>query len=133
MARVTVWLFIESSDMDANQMSAAIGVPADKTWRKGDARGRTGKVYGTDSWTLESRSDVNENPVAVGESIQKCLDSILNRIQGHTDSFRAIASGRTCGIYVGVSTNAAPAVEFTAETIRKMSTLGVGIELDLML
>jgi Domain of unknown function (DUF4279) len=133
MARVTVWLFIESPDLDVDQMSARIGLPADKSWQKGDLRGKTGKVYETNSWSLESQLEVAENPLTVGENVRACLNDVLGRVRDHADRFKAVASGRTAGLYLGISADEAPAVEIKAETIRGISNLGVDLEIDLML
>lgn len=51
-----MWLFLESESLTPDEMSQRIGLPYDKTWHKGEARGKTGKVLSTNSWKLESRS-----------------------------------------------------------------------------
>jgi uncharacterized protein DUF4279 len=133
MARVTVWLFIESTDLDADQMSTRIGVPPDKSWRKGDPRGKTGKVFGLHSWKLESRVEVDEDPLAIGATVQTCLRDVLGRIIDHADRFRILALGqKSAGLYIGISAKEAPALDLKAETIGIISTLGVDLELDLM-
>lgn len=134
MARVTVWLFIESTDLDVDQMSSRIGLPADKSWRKGDPRGKTGKVFDINAWKLESRLEVDENPLVIGETVQTCLRDVLGRIGDHADRFRTLALGqKSAGIYIGISADEAPALEFKSETVRAIATLGVDLELDLML
>jgi hypothetical protein len=133
MARVTVWLFIESADLDAAEMSSRIGIASDKSWRKGDPRGKTGKNFDTNSWKLESWSEVDENPIAIGEKVNACLAEVLGRVGSHAERFRTVASGQNAGIYVGISANEAPALDLKAETISAISTLGVDLEVDLML
>ncbi|HUJ41564.1 MAG TPA: DUF4279 domain-containing protein [Candidatus Acidoferrales bacterium] len=133
MATITVWLFLESETLTADQMSERIGIPFDRSWRKGEARGRTGKVFSTNSWKLESQSDVDENPIKVGEKVEVCLDDVLGRIGDYTDRFRALTSDQKSGLYIGISANEAPALGLKAETISKIGALGVDLEIDLML
>src|SRR5688572_3218557 len=45
MAKLNTWLFIESEDESVDSMSRFIGVECNSWWKKGDPRGRTGKVY----------------------------------------------------------------------------------------
>jgi hypothetical protein len=133
MARVTVWLFIESTNLDVDQMSTRIGLPEDKSWRKGDPRGKTVKVFDVNSWKLESRVEVDENPLKIGETVQTCLRDVLGRIRDHADRFRTLAlCQKSAGLYIGISANEIPALDFKAETIGIISTLGVDLELDLM-
>ena len=133
MARITVWLFIESADLTAEEISARIGLPPDASWKVGDPRGKTGKAYETNSWSLESQLEVDENPLTVGEKVRVCLDDVLGRIRDHADRFKTVASGRTAGLYLGITADEAPALNFKAETINVISALGVDLELDLML
>lgn len=133
MARVTVWLFIESTDLDVDQMSTKIGLPADKSWRKGDPSGKTGRVFDLNSWKLESRVEVDEDPLAIAETVQTCLRDVLDRIRDHAERFRILALGqKSAGLYIGISANEAPELDLKAETIGIISTLGVDLELDLM-
>ena len=132
MATITVWLFIESADLTAEEISLRIGLRPDASWKIGDTRGKTGKVYETNSWSLESQMESDENPLTVGENVRVCLSKILSRIQNHADQFKAVASGRTAGLYIGISADEAPALELRSETIREIGTLGVDLQLDLM-
>ena len=133
MATITVWLFIESENLTVEQMSERIGLDCDQSWRRGEARGRTGKVFSTNCWKMESLAEVEENPIEVGESVRVCLGNVLGRIKGHADHFRALASDQKAGLYIGVSANAAPALEFRADAIKAVSMLGVDLEIDLIL
>jgi hypothetical protein len=133
MARVTVWLFIESTDLDVDQMSTRIGLPADKFWRKGDPRGKTGKVLDLNSWKLESRVEVKEDPLVISETVKTCLCDVLGRIRDHADRFRILALGqKSAGLYIGISADEVPSLGLNAEMIGTISTLGVDLELDLM-
>jgi hypothetical protein len=90
-------------------------------------------VFATNSWKMEARSEVDENPIKVGDSVNACLGNLLERIRGHADRFRTLASDQTAGLYIGVSASSAPALEFKADTIKALSALGVDLEVDLML
>jgi uncharacterized protein DUF4279 len=133
MANIRVWLFIESENLSVTQMSQRIGVSCDQSWIKGEPRGRTAKVFSTNSWKMEAYSEVEENPIKVGDMVVACLHEVLGRINGHVEHFRSLASDQKSGLYIGVSANSAPALEFKAETIKAISALGVDLELDLVL
>jgi len=133
MATITVWLFVESEKLTVDQMSEQIGLACDQSWHKGAARGRTGKVFSTNSWKMEARSEAEDNPIKVGECVSACLGDLLGRIKDHTDRFRALASEQESGLYIGVSASAAPALELKADMIKAVSALGVDLELDLVL
>jgi len=132
MATITVWLFIESERLSADQMSKQIGIRCDKSWNKGETRGKTGKVFSTNSWKLEGRVEVDEDALIIGNKVHACLADVLARIKSHTDSFRTVALGQTAGLYIGIRADAAPALEIKAETIRTIASLGVDLEIDLM-
>jgi uncharacterized protein DUF4279 len=132
MARVTVWLFVECDDLTVEEIADQIGLTPDKSWRIGDPRGKTGKTYQTNSWCLESISEVEENPLTVGERLQQSLDKVLRRIKSSGERFRSLASKRTAGIYVGIFADENPAVRLKGATISAIAALGVDFELDLM-
>jgi hypothetical protein len=133
MARITIWLFIECADLAVEEISAQIGLNPDKSRRIGDLRGKTGKRYEINSWTLQSVVEVEENPLTIGERVQQSLDEVLRRVKGSAERFRALASGRTAGIYVGISANENPVLELKAATISAVAALGVDLEIDLMI
>ena len=133
MARITVWLFIEAADLTSEEISARIGLPPDASWRIGDLRGRTGKVYETNSWSLRSAMEVNENPLVVGESVRACLNGVLRRVRDNADRFKSAASGQIAGLYIGITAVEPPALELKADEISTISALGVDVEIDLML
>jgi hypothetical protein len=132
MARVTVWLFVECDDLTVEEIADQIGLTPDKSWRIGDPRGKTGKTYQTNSWCLESISEVEENPLTVGERLQQSLDKVLRRIKSSGERFRNLASKRTAGIYVGIFADENPAIRLKGATISAIAALGVDFELDLM-
>jgi Domain of unknown function (DUF4279) len=133
MASITVWLFVESKSLTPDQMAEQIGLPFDKSWRIGEARGGTGKVFSTNSWKIESRLELDENPIMLGLKIQSCLDEVLGRARDHADRFRGLALSQESGLYIGISANEAPALNLKAEAISAISRLGVDLEIDLML
>lgn len=126
-------IFLGSLVKAAEEISAQIGLLPDASWKIGDLRGKTGKAYERNSWKLESQLEVDENPLAVGEKVRTCLDDVLRRTRDHADRFKTVASGRTAGLYLRISANDAPALETKADTITAISTLGVDLEIDLML
>jgi acetylornithine/succinyldiaminopimelate/putrescine aminotransferase len=133
MAKIIVRLFVEATDLTVEEMTDQVGLSCNKSWRKGDRRGKTGKTFPTNSWALESRSEVpEEEPLTVAEVMRERLNDILQRIHNHADRFRLIASGRTSGLLIGITAEAIPPLAISAATIRKISRLGVDLEIDLV-
>lgn len=133
MARITIWLFIESPDLTVEEMTQRIGLPPDKSRRVGDPRGKTGKRFETNSWTLESQFEMEEeDPLIVGDKMQSCLATMLERIADHANQFSALASGRTAGIFIGITANEIPPLELKADMLKALAKLGVDVEIDLM-
>lgn len=133
MAKVTTWLFIESEDLSVDGMSQMIGVKCDRSWRKGDPRGRTGKHYTTKSWKLESVAEVEESSEVILNQLTASLRDILNRMRGHEQGFHSAASHGISGLMVGIQAESPPAILFDADIIKGISALGVDLELDLVL
>lgn len=133
LARILVWLYMESQDFTVEWMCENIGVPCDVSWRKGDQRGRTSKVFMTNSWKLESSVEVGEFCDEVPEQVNKSLNEVLDRMSGHEDRFRSVASLGESGILIGITASYVPAIILNASTLSRISALGVDVEIDLIL
>lgn len=133
MARITIWLFIESPDLTVEEMTRRVGLPPDKSRRVGDPRGKTGKRFETNSWTLESQLEIEEeNPLIIGDKMQSCLTNMLERIAAHEHQFSTLAVGRTAGVFIGITANEIPPLELKSDTLKALARLGVDVEIDLM-
>jgi hypothetical protein len=80
-----------------DEMSTRIGVASDKAWKKGDTRGKSEKIFDTNSWRLQSRSEVRENPLAICETVNSCLNDIFGRVTIAQIAFEPWLLGRNRG------------------------------------
>lgn len=133
MAKLNTWLFIESEDESVDSMSRLIGVECNSSWKKGDPRGRTGKVYKTNAWKLGSTVEVSENPDEVISQLKRSLTDILDRIEGHEAEFCSLAMRGTSGMLVGITAESPPAIILDAATLKRLSSLRINLEIDLVL
>jgi Domain of unknown function (DUF4279) len=133
MARVTVWIFVESTKMTVQEMSDRIGLRPDKSWKIGDRRGKAANTYNTNSWSLESAVETGDDQSLVSEQVSKSLAQQTARLRNHAAAFRSVANGNTAGIYLGISATEAPALEFSASVLTALSELRVDMEIDLMI
>lgn len=132
MAGVTVWLFIESAQITVESMCQAIGVLCDRSWNKGDPRGRTGKVFTTNAWSLGSTVTVDERPDEVLRQVKESLNDVLTRMVGHELLFRAAAAQGISGLLLGITAESAPAIVLDAAVLAGIASLGVDLEIDLI-
>ena len=111
MAKVAAWLFIESEKYKTDDMSQSIGIECDRSWSKGDSRGKTGKKYSTSSWQLGSTTDIVEDSEKILHQIKSALFDIINRMIGYEDRFRSVAEGKVSGLSVGITSENIPAIK----------------------
>lgn len=130
MADISVALFIESESHDVDQMNAAIGVHSEKSWRKGDLRGRTGKVYSTDSWLQASKCVVADEIDEIDRAARKTVLSVVSRLQGHEDRFREVAAWGKAGLRVSLVSRLLPPLLIEARALELIGKLGVELEVD---
>lgn len=129
-ATVTAWLFIESQTQSVEEMSGLIGVPCDKSWRKGDRHSRTGKLFPINSWKIESTATIPDEADSLMEAINECINDLLRRIQPHREAFKRTGTGETAGMFLGVRAETSPPLVFEAELIKSLADLGVTFEID---
>src|SRR5688572_3696914 len=132
VARVFACLFIESRSTSTDAIAQMIGVPADRSWSIGDPRGKTGKSYATNSWSLISETEVSDESVA-RKVIKARIADILERIRGHEAMFRSTATGEVSGLLLGITANSVPAIILEASQVAGIATLGVDLEIDILL
>jgi hypothetical protein len=132
MAHVTAYLFIESEAITAEDLSTKIGVRCDRSWKKGDPRGRTGKVYVTNGWKVMESASVSDQPDEIGRALGEALRTLLLRMRDHASAFASAATVGTSGLLIGVRAPAAPPIVIDADAILMLANLGVPVEIDLI-
>ncbi|HBY64201.1 MAG TPA: hypothetical protein DEH78_30635 [Solibacterales bacterium] len=114
-------------------MCEAIGVVCDASWNKGDARGRTGKAFTTNAWKLGSTVEVGDDSEELLSQVKRSLADIVNRMSGHEQRFRSMSSGETSGLLLGIIATAPPAIILDAVLLAGIHSLGVDLEIDIVL
>lgn len=130
MAEISVSLFIESEDHTVEQMDTAIGVISEKSWRKGDARGRTGKVYSTHSWQVNRKCRVTDEIDEIEKATKDTLREVLNRMQGYEDHFRTVAKWGKSALRIYLVSPLIPPFIVDAAIIASIASLGVELEVE---
>lgn len=133
MAIITISLFIESEDQTVELLASKIGVPASAGWTKGDSRGKTGKVYTTNSWKQVERVVTSDDPDQFVATLQRAIATVLERVVGHEREFRQVASSSTSGLVIGISSKQVPPLILNAELLERVAVLGIDCEVDLTL
>jgi hypothetical protein len=133
MARVTIWLFVESAATSAEELSRIIGLPCDVSRRKDEPlAGRPGLTSKKNLWRIETRREIPEDPQEVCRQISEALWEVLNRIRGHEEGFAAAAELGVSGVMVGVLAESAPSIELDAALLKAVAVLNVDLEVDLV-
>ncbi|MEO6805322.1 MAG: DUF4279 domain-containing protein [Edaphobacter sp.] len=130
MAEISVALFIESETHSLEDLIAMIGVECNKSWRKGDARGRTDKVYATDSWAMAAKLRVPENIDEIETGIKDAVKEVLVRMRGREDQFRRAIAWGVSGLRISIVSPLLPPCILEAEALNTISKLGVGLEIE---
>jgi hypothetical protein len=134
VARISAKIFIESDSQSLEEMELSIGVASQGGWRKGDARGATGKVYATSSWQVESTSYADdENGDHQSEVLSRVTAEVLGWVAGHEASFRQCVDGATAGILFSVSAEMIPPLIFSPEHVAAIAHLRISLEVDIVL
>jgi hypothetical protein len=133
MARVTIWLFVESAAISAEELSRIIGLPCDVSRQKGEPlTGRPGLTSKTNLWRIEARREIPEDPQEVCRQIGEALRDVLNRIRGHEEGLAAAGKLGASGVMIGVLAEGAPPIEIDAALLRDLAALNVDLQLDLV-
>jgi hypothetical protein len=133
MARVTIWLFVESAATSAEELSRIIGLPCDVSRQKGEPlTGRPGLTSKTNLWRLEARREIPDDPHEVRRQISETLREVLERIRGHEEGFVAAAELGDSGVMIGVLAERTPPIELDAALLMALAALNVDLQVDLI-
>jgi Domain of unknown function (DUF4279) len=128
MAVITVRLFVESDIHSTEEMSSLIGVISNGGWRKGDLRGRTGRVYTSHSWKLTSRITVAEDIDEIEKMTEGAIVEILSKLDGRESQFADLARANISGFSVYLTSELLPPFICSADLLSRISKLGVDLE-----
>lgn len=123
MGKTFVSMRLTSDEKSPEQIFAALGVPADKSWRKGDRRENTILIEKENGYEFRSNEP---GEMAIEE--QTC--ALLCRLDPIAEKIRTLRCDHvqlTCVVY----SLAVPSVHFSASLIEKISRLGASIDIDL--
>jgi hypothetical protein len=131
MADISATLFVESTTHSFEEMLSTIGVPSNSGWRKGDPRGRTGKVFITDSWAITARQKIEEDVNRIEKAIQSVTEQVLFKIRGHEKQFSEIAGYGISGLRISIVSKLLPPCILPAHLLHEISRLGVELEVEI--
>jgi hypothetical protein len=128
MATITVALFVESDVCSTEEMSSLIGVPCDAGWRKGDLRGKTGKVYPTHAWKLTTRISAPEDVDEIERATEVAIVEVLSKMDGHESRFADLARASISGFAVYLTSELMPPFICRSEVLNRINRLGADLE-----
>ena len=125
MQKTHVSLRLTSDNKSPEQLFAELGVPAEKSWRKGDRREKTALIEQENGY--EFRADPLE-----GMSFEDQADVLLRRLDPIAEKIRGLGCDHvqlTCVVYA----SRVPAIHFSRSALEKMSRFGASLDVDLYL
>jgi hypothetical protein len=110
---------------------SVIAVPSNCGWRKGTARGKTGKVFVTDSWAINAKRNIPEDIDQIEEANHSAIEELLIKIRGHESRFREMARYGVAGLRISIVSELLPPCILSADILRQISVLGVDLEVEI--
>ena len=124
--KTIVRLKIVSSNLTPKEISAAIGLRCNKSWRPGDRRGRTIIRETTNGWILNSG-------LTEASSLEEQISHLLNRLEPSAEKLRALSEQESVELSCVIYASASPALNFSKSTIDQISRIGASLDIDLYL
>jgi hypothetical protein len=121
---IIVRLKITSPRRTPQEISDAIGLDCDRSWRIGDKRGNTLIIENTNGWVLNSNSGKNA-------SLEMHIDELLGRLSIHADRIRSLTDHETVELSCVVYAFSPPALNFDQSVIQRLARLGASLDIDL--
>lgn len=131
MADISITLFIESTTHSVEELLSVIEVPSTCGWRKGTARGKTNKVFVTDSWAITAKRHTSEDVDEIEKANNSAVDELLNKIRGHESGFTEMARYGVAGLRISIVSELLPPCILSADRLRQISVLGVDLEVEI--
>jgi hypothetical protein len=121
-----VRLKITGTNRPPEQISKAIGLTCDRSWRIGDKRENTVIVEKTNGWVLNSG-------LPKTASLEAHIEDLLKRLLAHADKLRLLSEDECTELSCVVYAASPPALNFDKTVIQRLSDLGVSLDIDLYL
>ena len=112
-----------SEHKSPEQIGEELGVPADKSWHKGDHRPKTGLLEKENGYEFQATP-------AMDVSLEEQTDALLRRLDPIAEKIRALRCDHvqlTCVVYA----SEVPSIHFPSSVIERLSRLGASIDVDL--
>lgn len=107
-------------------VSKAAGIESNRQWIKGEAYGDKGGVRTHSRWELAS-------PAAPDASFETQLNALLDLLEKHAESIRAVAVSFEAGVNVAAYFRESfnPGFHASASTLKRLADLGLSLDFDL--
>jgi hypothetical protein len=112
-----------SDDKTPEQLSAALGIPADRSWRKGERRSEVSPI------SKEHGYEFRAGPPD-GASLEEQVSIVLARTEAAAERIGAM-QGVSVELSCAVYSERVPAIHFTSSMIEKLHRLRAAIDVDL--
>lgn len=133
MVRIEARIYVESNSLDVEQMNTRIGLQCDRSWNKGDRRRGKTDTFSTNSWMITESIDYAKDHSPEENAVDQTIHDLARRLDDHQESFRGVASNSISGLLVGITAETSPPICLSPETITFISSLGLGVEFDIIL
>ncbi len=119
-------LGIFSDIIPPDKISEIVGIKPDKSYLKGERRGKTKIQQKENGWIIYSK-------VGRNAPLQDHINNLIERIENHTDQIANIAKNQDVEVELGctVWSDDRPPLYFTKEQISILNKICAGIDIDL--
>lgn len=115
-----------SVSLTPEQITEAIGLPCDRSWRIGDKRGKTIIIEKENGWILNSS-------LSLEASLDAHVENLLSRLTPIADKIRKFSEQNRVEFSCVVYADSPPALNFTESVIFQLAQLGASLDIDLFL
>jgi hypothetical protein len=124
LARLIVYLTLQSDVLTIERMSESLGIPPDTTKKRGQLNS-AGKPFDKNSWTVKAESYVPENADDFVVGMNACLRQLLSRITEHGEAFRRLAASEEATLLIGITAKRVPPIVIDGDILETMCSLKV--------
>jgi len=119
-----VRLYVFSVNRTAEQITAIIGLPCDKSWRIGDKRGKSIILQKENCWAIHS-SLPKSTPIDVQ------TEELLERISPYKNKILEISQVDTVQFSWIIYATSRPPLHLSKAVVKEISQLGASLDIDL--
>jgi hypothetical protein len=120
------WYAVRGADVDPSDVESLTGIPADRSWRAGDPRPRTGIARAEGLWLIFSG-------LGAGEEVHDHLDALLARMRPAWPAFADLGRRHEASVTVSIHCLEAqgPLVEVLPDVSAALAELNASLGFDL--